>query len=164
MKFQLSRAPTRPFRLRAGSIHAHIGGHLPLSALWSIFRTSVRKSTDTRGSSKRCQHNLYQHRSFRRTRSYPMADLHPLSSPLRGGAFVSMQSYRDGVRPGDGGTALAMESFVPTIKRERSGQLKRRQLARSLHSNSNAMKQLVNGSLEPSNELYPSTRCKCVFT
>ena len=42
MKFQLCRAPTRPFRPLAGSIHAHIGGHLPLSALWSIFRTSVR--------------------------------------------------------------------------------------------------------------------------
>jgi hypothetical protein len=40
-----------------------------------------------------------------------------------------MQSYRDGVKPVDGGTVLAMESFDPTIKLVHYGQLKQHQLA-----------------------------------
>jgi hypothetical protein len=39
-----------------------------------------------------------------------MAALRQSSSPLKVDAFASMQSYRDGARPGDGGTALAMAS------------------------------------------------------
>jgi hypothetical protein len=83
-----------------------------------------------------------------------MAALRQLSSPLKDDAFVSMQSYRDGAKPGDGGTALAMASSAPTIKRALYGLSKQRLSVRSPHSNSNAMRQRVNGLLGPSNNGY----------
>jgi hypothetical protein len=51
-----------------------------------------------------------------------MAALRLSNSPLKVDAFVSMPSYRDGVKQAVGGTALAMESFAPTIKLALYGQ------------------------------------------
>jgi len=59
-----------------------------------------------------------------------------------------MPFYRGGVKQVDGGTALAMESFAPTIKRVLYGQSKQRLSAPLLPSNSNAMKQRASGLLE----------------
>jgi hypothetical protein len=57
-----------------------------------------------------------------------MADLRRSNSLLEADVFVSTQCYRGGVKQVDGGIALAMESFDPTIKRVHYGKLKQRLL------------------------------------
>jgi hypothetical protein len=59
-----------------------------------------------------------------------MVGLRLLNSPLEANVFVSTQCYRDGAKQADGGIALAMESFDPTIKRAHYGKLKQLLLER----------------------------------
>jgi hypothetical protein len=59
-----------------------------------------------------------------------MADSRQSNLPLEANVFVSTQCYRGGVKQADGGIALAMESFDPTIKRAHYGKLKQLLLGR----------------------------------
>jgi hypothetical protein len=59
-----------------------------------------------------------------------MADLRRSNSPLGVNVFAFTQSYLDGAKQVDGGIALAMENFDPTIKHEHYGKLKQLLLER----------------------------------
>jgi hypothetical protein len=64
-----------------------------------------------------------------------MEQQRPSNSLFAANAFASMQFYRVGVKQVVGGTALAMASIAPMMALARYGQLKLRQLERSIHFN-----------------------------